>query len=148
MVLVQLTLALADSLKKLSMLQSVKLDGCTVTSAGLKAIGNHCVSLSELSLSKCLGVTDDDLSSLVAKHRDLKKLDLTCCRKITDVSIAHITSSCANLTSLRMESCSLVPREAFVLIGERCQFLEVLDVTDNEIDDEGFFPFPMLYIYE
>ncbi|KAK3227423.1 hypothetical protein Dsin_007285 [Dipteronia sinensis] len=135
------TLALADGLKKLSMLQSIKLDGCVVTCAGLKAIGNLCVSLKELSLSKCLGVTDEGLSSVVTKHRELSKLDITCCRKITDVSIAHITNSCTNLTSLRMESCTLVPREAFVLIGQRCPFLEELDLTDNEIDDEGFTHF-------
>uniref|UniRef100_A0A5B6ZCA3 Putative F-box/LRR-repeat protein 3 n=2 Tax=Davidia involucrata TaxID=16924 RepID=A0A5B6ZCA3_DAVIN len=132
-----ITLALADSLQKLSMLQSIKLDGCLVTCSGLKAIGNWCVSLGEISLSKCMGVTDEGLSSLVTKHKDLSKLDITCCRKITHVSIAHITNSCTSLTSLRMESCTLVPREAFVLIGQRCHFLEELDLTDNEIDDEG-----------
>ncbi|KAJ8533789.1 hypothetical protein K7X08_007113 [Anisodus acutangulus] len=131
------TPAVADSLQKLSGLQSVKLDGCQVTCSGLKAIGNWCVSLKELSLRKCLGVTDEGLCSLVTKHKDLRKLDITCCRKITHVSISHITNSCASLTSLRMESCTLVPREAFVLIGQRCQYLEELDLTDNEIDDEG-----------
>ncbi|XP_059296709.1 F-box/LRR-repeat protein 3-like [Lycium ferocissimum] len=131
------TPAVADSLQKLSRLQSVKLDGCQVTCSGLKAIGNWCVSLKELSLSKCLGVTDEGLCSLVTKHKDLRKLDITCCRKITHVSISHITNSCASLTSLRMESCTLVPIEAFVLIGQRCQYLEELDLTDNEIDDEG-----------
>lgn len=132
-----MTFALADSLKKLTMLQSIKLDGCPVTCAGLKAIGNWCVSLQEISLSKCTGVTDEGISSLVTKHRDLRKLDITCCRKITCVSIVHITNSCTALTSLRMESCTLVPREAFVLIGQRCHSLEEIDLTDNEIDDEG-----------
>ncbi|PSS32724.1 F-box/LRR-repeat protein [Actinidia chinensis var. chinensis] len=132
-----ITLAFAESLQKLSTLQSIKLDGCLVTCPGLKAIGNWCISLREISLSKCLGVTDDGLSSLVTKHKDLRKLDITCCRKITHVSIAHITNSCTCLMSLRMESCSLVPKEAFVLIGQRCHFLEELDLTDNEIDDEG-----------
>lgn len=37
-----------------------------------------------------------------------------------------------------MESCTLVSKDAFLLIGQRFQFLEELDVTDNEIDDEGF----------
>ncbi|CAI9097208.1 OLC1v1033581C1 [Oldenlandia corymbosa var. corymbosa] len=131
------TLALADSLQKLSMLESIKLDGCQVTCSGLKAIGNWCVSLRELSLSKCLGVTDEGLSSLVTKHRELRKLDITCCRKITHVSIAHITNVCTSLTSLKMESCTMVPAEAFVLIGQRCHLIEELDLTDNEIDNEG-----------
>ncbi|GAA0160927.1 hypothetical protein LIER_17367 [Lithospermum erythrorhizon] len=131
------TLALADSLLKLLKLRCIKLDGCQVTCSGLKALGNWCASLLELSLSKCSGVTDEGLSSVVAKQKDLKKLDITCCRKITHVSIAHITNSCTSLTSLRMESCSSISKEAFVLIGERCRLLEELDLTDNEIDDEG-----------
>ncbi|KAF9680082.1 hypothetical protein SADUNF_Sadunf06G0083100 [Salix dunnii] len=114
------TLALANSLTSLSTLQSVKLDGCPVTSAGLTTIENWCISLSELSLSKYLGVADEGLFSLVTKHNDLKKLDTSCCGKITDVSIAYITSSCTNFTSLRMESCILVRSEAFVFIGQQC----------------------------
>ncbi|XP_057955895.1 F-box/LRR-repeat protein 3-like isoform X2 [Malania oleifera] len=119
-----------------SELQSVKLDGCLVTCSGMMTIGNWCASLKELSVSKCLGVTDEGLSPVVRKHKELRKLDITCCRKITHVSIDSLTSLCSFLTSLRMESCSLVSKEAFVLIG-RCEFLEELDVTDNEIDDEG-----------
>ncbi|KAB2098523.1 hypothetical protein ES319_A01G244900v1 [Gossypium barbadense] len=131
------TSSLGDSLKKFSMLQSVKLDGCLISYDGLKTIGNWCPSLRELSLSKCSGVTDEGLSSIVTRHKDLRKLDITCCRKITDVSISRITNSCNSLTSLRMESCTLVSREAFVLIGQRCHLLEELDLTDNEIDDKG-----------
>ncbi|KAJ1419272.1 Leucine-rich repeat [Sesbania bispinosa] len=131
------TISLADSLNKLSMLQAIILDGCPVTSDGLRAIGNLCISLRELSLSKCLGVTDEALSFLVSKHKDLRKLDITCCRKITDVSIASIANSCISLTSLKMESCTLVSPEAFILIGQKCHYLEELDLTDNEIDDEG-----------
>ncbi|KAI4365541.1 hypothetical protein MLD38_021518 [Melastoma candidum] len=134
---IPVTFALVTGLKKLSMLQTLKLDGCMVTISGLKALGDCCASLTEISLSKCAGVTDEGLSYLVTKHGQLKKLDLTCCRKITEVSIAHITRSCTALASLRMESCTLVPKEAFVLIGGRCAYLEELDLTDNEIDDEG-----------
>ncbi|XVE62090.1 hypothetical protein DITRI_Ditri06bG0091700 [Diplodiscus trichospermus] len=131
------TSSLADGLKKLSLLQSVKLDGSLITYDGLKAIGNWCVSLTELSLSKCSGVTDEGLSSVLTKHTGLRKLDITCCRKLTDVSIAQITNSCKSLTSLMMESCILVSREAFILIGQQCHLLEDLDFTDNEIDDRG-----------
>lgn len=133
-----MTLALAKSLQKCSTLQSVKLDGCQITPCGLKAIGNWCASLKELSLSKCMGVTDEGLSSIVTTHKDIRKLDITCCRKITHRSIVQITNSCSSLTSFRMESCTLVPRESFVLIGQRCHFLEELDLTDNEVDDEGW----------
>ncbi|KAK7276082.1 hypothetical protein RIF29_17214 [Crotalaria pallida] len=127
---------LGRCLQSFSRLQVVKLDGCVGTCSGLKAIGNSCASLRELSLSKCVAVTDECLSFLVQTHTSLDKVDITCCRKITHASIESITRSCSRLTSLRMESCSSVSREAFSFIG-RCQFLEELDVTDTEIDDEG-----------
>ncbi|KAE8667496.1 F-box/LRR-repeat protein 3 [Hibiscus syriacus] len=128
---------LAKCLYTYSKLQSIKLDGCIITWSGIKAMACLRAPIKELSFSKCLGLTDDGLSFLVQSHKDMRKLDITCCRKITYTSIDSITSSCTSLTYLRMESCSLVPKEAFVLIGERCSFLEELDATDNEIDDEG-----------
>ncbi|CAN8257469.1 unnamed protein product [Cochlearia groenlandica] len=132
-----ISLDFASSLKKVSTLQSIRLDGCSVTSDGLKAIGTMCNSLKEVSLSKCVSVTDEGLSSLVMKLKDLKKLDITCCRKLSGVSITQVANSCPLLVSLKMESCSLVSREAFWLIGQKCRLLEELDLTDNEIDDEG-----------
>lgn len=129
-------------MQRLPKLQSVKLDGCQVTSAVLKAIGQWCISLRELSLSKCAGVADDGLSFLVSRHRELRKLDIACCREITNISIESIATSCTSLTSLRMESCTLVSEKAFISIGQNCHFLEELDFTDNEVDNEGFFSLP------
>ncbi|KAI3974704.1 hypothetical protein MKX01_004433 [Papaver californicum] len=131
------TLSLTDCMQRLPMLQSVKLDGCQLTSSALKAIGDWCISLRDISLSKCVGVMDDGLSLLVARHKELRKLDITCCREITRLSIDSITNSCTSLTSLRMESCSLVSKEAFISIVKKCHFLEELDFTDTEVDDEG-----------
>ncbi|CAA7033378.1 unnamed protein product [Microthlaspi erraticum] len=132
-----ISLDFASSLSKVSALESIRLDGCSVTADGLKAIGTLCSSLKELSLSKCVSVTDEGLCSLVMKLKDLRKLDITCCRKLSGVSVIRIASSCPKLVSLKMESCSLVSREAFWLIGQKCRLLEELDLTDNEIDDEG-----------
>ncbi|CAI9107096.1 OLC1v1006382C1 [Oldenlandia corymbosa var. corymbosa] len=132
-----ITADLAKCLGNSRGLQCIKLDGCQVTYAGIKAIAEYCTSLKELSLSKCIGVTDEGLSFITEKHQGLTKLDITCCRKITYASLDSITSSCTSLTSLRMESCSLIPEEAFLLIGQRRTSLEELDITDNEVDDEG-----------
>ncbi|KAF4380556.1 hypothetical protein G4B88_008707 [Cannabis sativa] len=128
---------LAKCLSQFSSLRSIKLDGCLVTCSGINSIANWSASLVELSFSKCSGLTDECLCFLAERHKELRKLDITCCRKITIASIEGITKSCTSLTSLRMESCSLVSKEAFVLIGQHCQMLEDLDVTDNEMDDEG-----------
>lgn len=133
----QVSHSLANILQKFSRLRSLQLDGCRFSTSGLKAVANSCSSLRELSFCKCLGVTDEDLSLISKKNKDLQKLDITCCREITALSIANITRSCPSLRSLKMESCSLVAREAFPWIGEHCRFLEELDLTDNELDDEG-----------
>jgi F-box/leucine-rich repeat protein 2/20 len=135
---VQVTTDLAKCMQSISGLQSIKLDGCSVTTSAIKGIGNWLASLKELSLSKCSGITDECLSFLVQTHKELRKLDITCCRKITYASIDSITNSCTFLTSLKMESCSLVSKDAFELIGQRCRLLKELDVTDNDIDNEGF----------
>lgn len=82
-------------------------------------------------------MTDECLSLTVQTHKELRKLDITGCGNITYDSMDNITSSCPMLVSLRMESCTLVSRDAFLLIG-RCQFLKKIDVTDTDIDDEGF----------
>jgi len=117
----------------------LKLEGCKFMADGLKAIGSYCVSIRELSLSKCSGVTDTELSFAVSKLKNLLKLDITCCRNITDVSVAAITSSCTSLISLRMESCSHVSSGALQLIGKHCPHLEELDLTDSDLDDEGTY---------
>ncbi|ESR45203.1 F-box/LRR-repeat protein 3 [Citrus sinensis] len=128
---------LSKCLHNFPMLQSIKFEDCPVARSGIKAIGNWHGSLKELSLSKCSGVTDEELSFVVQSHKELRKLDITCCHKITYASINSITKSCTSLTSLRMECCKLVSWEAFVLIGQQCQYLEELDITENEVNDEG-----------
>ncbi|KAH9716583.1 F-box/LRR-repeat protein 3 [Citrus sinensis] len=128
---------LSKCLHNFPMLQSIKFEDCPVARSGIKAIGNWHGSLKELSLSKCSGVTDEELSFVVQSHKELRKLDITCCRKITYASINSITKTCTSLTSLRMECCKLVSWEAFVLIGQQCQYLEELDITENEVNDEG-----------
>ncbi|KAG9151164.1 hypothetical protein Leryth_002733 [Lithospermum erythrorhizon] len=133
----RVTMDLAKSLQHFPYLRSIKLDGCQVTSSGMKSISECCTSLEELSLCKCAGVTDEGLSAIVQKQNGLQKLDITCCHKITFAAIDNLTKTCYAITSLRMESCSLVLGEAFQLIGERCHNLVELDVTDNKINDEG-----------
>ncbi|KAK1629403.1 hypothetical protein QYE76_003718 [Lolium multiflorum] len=118
-------------------LQTLKLEGCKFMTDGLKYIGISCASLRELSLSKCSGLTDTDLSFVVSRLKSLLKLDITCNRNITDASLAAITSSCPSLISLKMESCSHVSSEGLRMIGKRCSQLEELDITDSDLDDEG-----------
>ena len=130
---------MVSSFHRIAKLQTLKLEGCKLIPGGLKAIGTSCVSIKELNLSKCSGVTDMELSFAVSRLKNLLKLDITCCRNITNVSLAAITSSCTYLVSLKMESCSRVSSESLRLIGKCCPQLEELDLTDTDLDDEGIY---------
>ncbi|XP_066334521.1 F-box/LRR-repeat protein 3-like [Miscanthus floridulus] len=58
------TPSMVRSLQKIPKLRTLKLEGCKFMTDGLKAIGTSCVSLRQLSLSKCSGVTDTELNVL------------------------------------------------------------------------------------
>ncbi|GJN28500.1 hypothetical protein PR202_gb16633 [Eleusine coracana subsp. coracana] len=131
------TPSMASSFHRIANLQTLKLEGCKLMADALRSIGKSCVSIRELSLSKCSGVTDAELSFAVSRLKNLLKLNITCCRNITDASLASITTSCTSLISLRMESCAHVSSEGLKLIGKHCHQLEELDLTDNDLDDEG-----------
>ncbi|XP_057846353.2 F-box/LRR-repeat protein 3 isoform X5 [Cryptomeria japonica] len=133
----QVTSAIFASLQKFESLQSIKFDGCEVSSSGLESIGKSCKYLQELSLSKCSGATDEGISLLVAGCRDLRIVDLTCCHNLTDVAVSAIGMSCTNLSCLKMESCSLVTETSLNVLGDNCHFLEVLDLTDSSINNTG-----------
>eukprot|EP01018_Ginkgo_biloba_P027920 Gb_24899 [translate_table: standard] len=133
----KITNALVASFQKFDSLQSIKFDGCEISSTGLESVGKSCKSLRELSLCKCLGVTDEGISSLVAGCRGLKIIDLTCCRDLTDVATSAIATYCRYLSCLKMESCSLVTESGLNMLGDSCPSLEELDFTDCSINNAG-----------
>ncbi|GJN40444.1 hypothetical protein PR202_gb29657 [Eleusine coracana subsp. coracana] len=133
----KVTPSMVSSFHRMSNLQTLMLEGCKFMADALKSIGKSCASIRQLSLSKCSGVTDAELSSAVSRLKNLLKLDVTCCRNITNASLVSITSSCTSLISLRMESCVHVSSDGLKLIGKHCHQLEELDLTDNDLDDEG-----------
>ncbi|GJN07190.1 hypothetical protein PR202_ga24998 [Eleusine coracana subsp. coracana] len=112
------TPSMASSFHRIANLKTLKLEGCKLMAGALRSIGKSCVSVRELSLSKCSGVADAELSFAVSRLKNLLKLDITCCRNITDASLASITTSCTSLISLRMESCAHVSSEGLKLIGK------------------------------
>lgn len=128
---------LFSSFQKLKILQEIKLDGCDITKADLSLIGKGCKELKELSLSKCQGVNDAGIISVVSLCSGLQKLDITCCRDITDETMEAVARRCRGLLTLKMESCMLVTAEGLSLIGSGCTVLEELDLTDSSLNNNG-----------
>ncbi|KAM3273069.1 hypothetical protein ACQJBY_042836 [Aegilops geniculata] len=130
-----------DFLSKLVTLKAtltvLRLDGFEVSSSLLSAIGEGCTNLVEIGLSKCNGVTDEGISSLVACCSYLRTIDLTCCNLVTNNSLDSIADNCKLLECLRLESCSSINEKGLERIASCCPNLKEIDLTDCGVNDEG-----------
>ncbi|EFJ31715.1 hypothetical protein SELMODRAFT_87311 [Selaginella moellendorffii] len=133
----QITGQLLEAVGKLTQIQTLKLAGCEIAGDGLRFVGSCCLQLSDLSLSKCRGVTDSGMASIFHGCKNLRKLDLTCCLDLTEITAYNIARSSAGLVSLKIEACRILTENNIPLLMERCSCLEELDVTDCNIDDAG-----------
>ncbi|KAI4987546.1 hypothetical protein ZWY2020_020346 [Hordeum vulgare] len=115
----------------------LRLDGFEVSSSLLSAIGEGCTNLVEIGLSKCNGVTDEGISSLVARCSYLRKIDLTCCNLVTNDSLDSIADNCKMLECLRLESCSSINEKGLERIASCCPNLKEIDLTDCGVNDEA-----------
>ncbi|CAI0424032.1 unnamed protein product [Linum tenue] len=97
------TLALANSLKMLPSLQSIKLDGCFVTSSGLKAIG----SLKTFESRGCPLITSLGLAAIAVGCRQLNKLDIKKCHNISDAGMLPLSHFSQNLRQITLSYTSV-----------------------------------------
>ncbi|XWS67315.1 hypothetical protein CRYUN_Cryun05aG0276800 [Craigia yunnanensis] len=151
-----------SSILKLQHLEELVLEGCFgIDDDSLAVLKHGCKSLKSLDMSTCRSISHNGLSSLISGAEGLQQLTLAhgssvtsfadCLKKLSllqsvkldgcmityDWVENHWKLVCvAKGAELKMESCTLVSREAFVLIGQRCHLLEELDLTDNEIDEK------------
>ncbi|PWZ25934.1 F-box/LRR-repeat protein 3 [Zea mays] len=113
----------------------LRLDGLEIFASNLQAIGSTCKNLVEIGLSKCNGVTDDGIVSLVARCRDLRTIDVTCCHLLTNAALAAIAENCRKIECLRLESCPFVSEKGLESIATLCSDLKEIDLTDCRIND-------------
>ncbi|XP_012088969.1 F-box/LRR-repeat protein 3 isoform X2 [Jatropha curcas] len=125
-------------MKDLKNLSSIIINGTRVSNNIFQTMSNNCRSLTEIGLSKCIGVTNMGIMQLVSGCVNLKILNLTCCHSITDAAISAIANSCRNLVCLKLESCNMITEKGLEQIGLHCWLLEELDLTDCcGINDKG-----------
>jgi F-box/leucine-rich repeat protein 2/20 len=112
----------------------LRLDGLEVSSSVLLAIGG-CNNLVEIGLSKCNGVTDEGISSLVTQCSHLRVIDLTCCNLLTNNALDSIAENCKMVEHLRLESCSSISEKGLEQIATSCPNLKEIDLTDCGVND-------------
>ncbi|TKV94372.2 hypothetical protein SEVIR_9G289800v4 [Setaria viridis] len=66
----------------------LRLDGLEIFASNLQSIGDSCKNLVEIGLSKCNGITDDGIASLVVNCGYLRTIDITCCHLVTNDALA------------------------------------------------------------
>ena len=115
----------------------LRLDGLEIFASNLQAIGSTCKNLVEIGLSKCNGVTDDGIVSLVAHCCDLRTIDVTCCHLLTNDALAAIAENCRKIECLRLESCPFISEKGLEPIATLCSHLKEIDLTDCRINDAG-----------
>lgn len=113
----------------------LRLDGLEVFASSLLAIGDSCKNLVEIGLSKCNGVTDDGIFSLVAHCSFLRTIDLRCCHLLTNDSLASIAENCRMIECLRLESCPFISEKGLERIATLCSHLKEIDLTDCHVND-------------
>ena len=115
----------------------LRLDGLEIFASNLQAIGDSCKNLVEIGLSKCNGVTDDGITSLIVNCGYLRTIDVTCCHLLTNDALAAIAKNCRMVECLRLESCPFINEKGLERIGTLCSNLKEIDLTDCRINDEG-----------
>ncbi|XP_066338546.1 F-box/LRR-repeat protein 3-like [Miscanthus floridulus] len=113
----------------------LRLDGLEIFASNLQAIGSTCKNLVEIGLSKCNGVTDDGIVSLVAHCCDLRTIDVTCCHLLTNDALSAIAENCRKIECLRLESCPFISEKGLERIATLCSHLKEIDLTDCRIND-------------
>lgn len=133
-----LTSDILSALKRLKSLEVFKADGARVSQAATQTITKNCTSLTEIGLSKCIGLKDIYITRLLTGCGNLKTLNLSCCPAVTDDVIAAIATSCKKLQCLNLESCNSITQRNLHLLGSSCVGLQELDLTDcSGINDTG-----------
>ncbi|GAB9471681.1 F-box/lrr-repeat protein 13 [Globisporangium polare] len=67
------------------------------------------LSLEELSLARCVKITDESMLEIAAQFTVLKKLNVSACKKLTEKTLSALLEGCSMLEELDVTHCPLFP---------------------------------------
>nr|VDD39093.1 unnamed protein product [Brassica oleracea] len=134
----EISASFLHNIKALKHLKTLWIDGARVSDSSLLTLASNCRALTELGVSRCVGVTDIGMMGLARNCSNLKALNLACCGFVTDAAISAVAQSCLNLESLQLESCHLITEKGLQSLGCYSKRLQELDLTDCDgVNDRG-----------
>ncbi|CAG8759881.1 4456_t:CDS:1, partial [Cetraspora pellucida] len=85
--------------------------------------------LKHLELSKCIDLTDDDISIIVEWCKKLDSIVLRQCPKFTDSSIITIAKNIPNLKHLRLIEFPHISHNSIITISDNCRNLKTFELS-------------------
>ncbi|KAH7311534.1 hypothetical protein B0I35DRAFT_438272 [Stachybotrys elegans] len=101
-----------------------------------------CTRIERLTLTKCRGLTDSGLISLVENSASLLALDVSEDKNITERSILAIAEHCKRLQGLNISGCENVSNESMITLAQNCKYVKRLKLNDcSQLRDDAILAF-------
>uniref|UniRef100_A0A1D1XKH7 F-box/LRR-repeat protein 3 n=1 Tax=Anthurium amnicola TaxID=1678845 RepID=A0A1D1XKH7_9ARAE len=114
---------------RLRALRSVNLSRASALRwGGLALMVAACPALEAVDLSYCAGVGDREVAAL-AMARGLRELTVTKCLGVTDVGLARVAVGCPGLQRLGLKWCLEISDIGVDLLVKKCRLLQDLDLS-------------------
>lgn len=91
-----------------------------------------CTRVERLTLTSCVGLTDNGLKQLVMGNDHLLALDVSGVKDLTEVSMQVVAENCKRLQGLNISGCDKISNEAMIMIAESCKYIK--RVSTNTVD--------------
>lgn len=124
--------------KNCSELTQLKMSKCWgVTDEEVKILAKNCPKLIELDLSECPSLTDAAFDAFGANWPNLTRLNLSQC-DIRDKGVELLAKNLPNLTQLNLSNCAWLTNESVKALAKNCPNLEKLSLKGcSSLTDEG-----------
>ncbi|KAM7278494.1 hypothetical protein ACFE04_005628 [Oxalis oulophora] len=119
------------SLKTLNLSRSTGL-----THSGLEILMRACVDLQRLDVSHCRGYGDREAAA-ISFASELRELTMDKCLGISDVGLARIVISCYKLEKLSLRWCMRISDLVIHLLCNKCPQLNCLDFSYSKVTSES-----------
>ncbi|KEY64898.1 hypothetical protein S7711_03890 [Stachybotrys chartarum IBT 7711] len=101
-----------------------------------------CTRIERLTLTKCLGLTDQGLIALVENSASLLALDISEDKNITEKSIYAIAQHCRRLQGLNISECDNISNESMIALAQSCKYIKRLKLNGcSQLRDDAILAF-------
>lgn len=117
------------------------LSECSISGHGLGYVTSLCPRLRKVDLNAPQGCRNDisshDFRHFFTRCTRLQVVSLRCCVLLDNSAVLCLVQNCPMLTSLCVGGCHMISDRSLMAIGQKCRYLQVLDLTRTKVSTEG-----------